>query len=295
MKTSVSFLQQMQSWTLLLLFFTCCQISYGQSLFQSDNNPGSLNPEAEQPLFRPGPGGSPAHLLTAEKDPDQWHFMVAPYIMFANAWGTEGIGNLPNIKVDQNPSDLFNHLNFGAMVYAQASGGPWTISSDIIYFNLKASVSGTPVIYSGDASTKQLAWELALMHKLTPWLDAGLAGQLNNLNGNYNLAINSTAGTFITGGTRSKAWVDPSIIGNAHFVFSPKWSLVARGNIGGFDIGSKLFWQLQAYVGYTVSPLFTLSFGYRIMDINYQSGTGADRFLYDVNTFGPVLRFGFNF
>ncbi len=290
MKTSATFLHQMQSWVLLIILVTCCQISYGQNMIQNDNPGGSGTGH-----YGSGSGNTAAHLRMEEKDPDAWHFLIAPYIMFANVYGTEGIGNLPNITVDQNPGDVFNHLNFGAMVYAQASGGPWTISSDLIYLKFSANVSGTPVIYSGDATSKQVSWELALLHKLTPWLDAGIGGQLNTMNGNYNLAINSTAGTFITGGTRSKSWVDPSIIGNAHFQFSPKWSLLARGNVGGFSVGSKFYWQMQAYVGYRVSEIFTLSAGYRLIDINYESGTGSDRFLYDVNTFGPVIRFGFTF
>ena len=290
-----SILQQMQSWVLPVLFLVACsQISYGQSINQSDNT-GGLTFTGEHSHYGPGSGVSSAHLLTAENDPGQWHFLIEPYFMFANVHGTEGIGNLPDIHVDQSPSDIFNHLKFGAMIYAEASKGPWKISSDLIYLKLGANVSGTRLIYSGDASTKQLSWELALLRKFTPWLDAGLGAQLNSISADYNIAINTPAGAFITGGSRSKTWVDPSIIGNAHFDLSPKWSLLIRGNIGGFGIGSKFYWQMQAYAGYHLSQLFSISAGYRAIGIDYESGSGADRFLYDVNTFGPVIRFGFSF
>jgi hypothetical protein len=29
--------------------------------------------------------------------------------------------------------------------------------------------------------------------------------------------------------------------------------------------------------------------------VDYEKGSGQDRFLYDINTFGPVVRLGFNF
>jgi len=68
-----------------------------------------------------------------------------------------------------------------------------------------------------------------------------------------------------------------------------------RADIGGFGLGSDLTWQIQAYAGYRFSKLFQITAGYRIMSIDYEKGSGQDRFLYDMNTFGPVLRLGFNF
>jgi hypothetical protein len=54
-------------------------------------------------------------------------------------------------------------------------------------------------------------------------------------------------------------------------------------------------WQLQADLGYRPSKSWFLSFGYRVIDVDYESGSGADRFKYDMQTFGPVAKIGFNF
>jgi hypothetical protein len=54
-------------------------------------------------------------------------------------------------------------------------------------------------------------------------------------------------------------------------------------------------WQWQADVGYRHSERLLFSFGYRIIDIDYDQGSGLDRFVYDMQTFGPVLKVGFNF
>jgi hypothetical protein len=53
-------------------------------------------------------------------------------------------------------------------------------------------------------------------------------------------------------------------------------------------------WQVQGYAGYRFSKLFQTSIGYRIIAIDYDKGTGEDRFRYDMNTFGPNIRLGFN-
>jgi len=36
-----------------------------------------------------------------------------------------------------------------------------------------------------------------------------------------------------------------------------------------------------------------LSTGYRFISVDYEKGSGSDRFLYDMDTFGLIVRFGF--
>ena len=67
-----------------------------------------------------------------------------------------------------------------------------------------------------------------------------------------------------------------------------------RAEIGGFGIGSDLAWQLQAMAGYRFSKLFDLTAGYRVISLDYQSGEGLSTFVYDMVTFGPMIRLGFN-
>lgn len=55
---------------------------------------------------------APATFAQGSAD-DQWRFVVEPYVMFPNVNGTVGLDNLPDVSVDQSPSDLFKHLQFG--------------------------------------------------------------------------------------------------------------------------------------------------------------------------------------
>src|SRR5215813_10732242 len=60
----------------------------------------------------------------------KWHFLLEPYVMFPNMHGTVGLDGLPSVEVDENPGDIFSNLQIGAMLYAEAKKGFWTISSD---------------------------------------------------------------------------------------------------------------------------------------------------------------------
>lgn len=225
---------------------------------------------------------------------NKWHFLLEPYIMFPNMNGTAGLGGLPNAPVDENPGDIFNNLQFGAMLYAEAKKGFWTFSSDLTYMHLKSEAAIGDAFGTGTVDIKQLAWELAGMRQLAPWFELGLAFQLNHIKSDVVLFINTSGGVEERTSKIDETWVDPSVLTRVKFDLSKKWFFQFRGNIGGGGIGSDLYWQLQGYFGYRFSKLFQLSAGYRAIYIDYETGSGDERFVYDMTTFGPVLRFGFN-
>jgi len=225
---------------------------------------------------------------------NKWQFLLEPYMMFPNMSGTTGLGDLPNASVDENPGDIFKNLQFGAMLYAEAHRGFWTISSDVTYMKLKSDVNIKNGIVSGTAEIKQLAWELAGMRQLSPWFELGLAFQLNSIKSDVDLFITTSGGVQERTSKIDETWVDPSILTRIKFDLSKKWFFQFRGNIGGGGIGSDLYWQLQGYFGYHFSKLFQLSAGYRVIYIDYETGSGNDRFVYNMTTFGPAIRFGFN-
>lgn len=226
----------------------------------------------------------------------KWQFLVEPYVLFPNMNGTTGVGNLPDVTVDANPGDIFSRLQMGAMLNLEASNDTWTIASDFIYMNLKQDVTAGPVIKNGELSAKQFAWELAGLRRVTPWLEVGIGGILNSIQAEANINVNNIGG----GSTnrvkkQSQTWYDPMLIARIKHNPVKKFMYEFRGEIGGFGIGSNFAWQVQAYAGYRFSKLFHMTAGYRVISLNYETGEGEDRFLYNVDTFGPVIRFGFNF
>jgi len=228
---------------------------------------------------------------------NKWTFLVEPYIMLPSLNGVAGLGTLPDANVDASASDIFNHLQFGAMLFVEAHHGKWSIGSDILYMHLNQDVTpDNTLINSGTVDMKQLGWEISGLYAFLPWLDAGAGARLNNIEGAADLNVN----TFPPGTTvqmskdLTETWVDPIIIVRLKNSESSKLITQLRADVGGFGIGSTLAWQVQANVGYRFSKLFTTTMGYRYLSVDYENGSGEERFLYDIDSFGPVVRFGFN-
>jgi hypothetical protein len=69
---------------------------------------------------------------------------------------------------------------------------------------------------------------------------------------------------------------------------SDSWSIAGEGNVGGFGAGSKLAWNIQAFLGYRTSLLgyeTTFALGYRALHQDYSHND----FKWDVTTQGPLL------
>jgi len=206
--------------------------------------------------------------------------------------GEISVRRLPASEVDADAGDIFGHLKFGAMLYAEVNfDDKWSVAGDFLYMNLEQDIERSGLITGGTASAKQLAVELAGLKPIAPWLEAGIGGRvidmkaaldLNRIGGNEN-------------GSSRKTWFDPIIILRAQGVTHEKWIFQFRGDLGGFGVGSDFTWQVQANAGYRFSKLFHAAIGYRVLDMDYDKGDGTERFMYDIRTSGPMIRFGFSF
>jgi hypothetical protein len=198
-------------------------------------------------------------------------------------------------EIDAAVGDIFDRLQSGFMLYAEAQNGIWAISSDFLYMNLNQDVVPTKIIKSGSVSVSESAWELAGLRKILPWLEGGIAGRLVSLKLDMEVARNLVGGgTTAQKEDLTQTWIDPVLVVRMKLPDSGKWLVQLRGDIGGFGVGSELTWQIQVYGGYRFSNLFQVTAGYRALGIDYEKGTGQDRFVYNVTTFGPVLQLGFN-
>ena len=226
----------------------------------------------------------------------EWSYLVEPYLLFPNMSGNVGLADLPEVTVDANTNEIFGNLKMGAMLYAEASNDKWAIGSDLLYMSLAQGVKPGLVIGSGEFTAKQFAWEVSGLRKVTPWLELGVGGILNSLTSGVDIKQNN-----LGGGTTSKSkeitqtWFDPMLIARVKSKAGEKFIYQFRGEIGGFGIGSDLAWQMQAVAGYQFSKLFSITGGYRIISLDYETGSGQNFFKYDVDTSGPTVRFGFQF
>ncbi len=236
----------------------------------------------------------------AQAAPDgQWHFLVQPYALFPNMRGDTGVADLPTVPVDEDPSDIFENLQMGAMFYAEARNDHWTFSTDLLYMNLGADIEDEDglIVTEGDVDLTQTGWEVAVMRRLTPSFELGIGATYNQIDVDLDFTITTPLGSNDFSGGLEENWIDPTIVFRATRPLDDagKWFFQTRGNIGGFGVGSDLMWQLMVDVGYRPSEKWFFAFGYRVIDIDYENGSGLDRFVYDMQTFGPQLKLGINF
>ena len=227
-----------------------------------------------------------------------WNFLVEPYAMFPNMSGKIGLGELDDVSFNAGPSEIFSNLKMGAMLYLEATHGKWNINTDLLYMNIAEGVDPRAYVVNGEVSAKQLGWETAGLYSVIPNLQVGVGILLNSIESEVNInRYMIPGGIGNSNKSLSETWVDAMII--ASFVNKPgsKFLYKLRGEVGGFGISgdSNFAWQVQGYAGYRFSELFQLTAGYRVIGLDYATGSGSDRFLFDDDTYGGVIRFGFNF
>jgi hypothetical protein len=91
---------------------------------------------------------------------------------------------------------------------------------------------------------------------------------------------------------RKLQWTDPFIGARIQADLSDRWNLFAEADIGGFNMGSDLSVQGQAYLGYR-THIFNqpalLRFGYRALYQDYEGGDILGHsFKWNVTEHGPV-------
>jgi hypothetical protein len=230
--------------------------------------------------------------FTQDAPAKKWHYLGDLYMMFPNMKGDIAVASLPEVKVNADEADILGNLKFGGMFYLEATNDDWAISSDFIYMKLNQGLQTTNLIKSGSVTMEELAWEVDGLKRIAPWFEAGLGGRLVSLN----TGIDATGVlNEVHKGSASKTWFDPVMIMRTQGAINEKWLMQFRGDVGGFGVGSDFSWQIQANAGYRFSKLFQATLGYRYIGIDYDKGEGAERFLYNIDTFGWVVHLGFNF
>jgi len=91
--------------------------------------------------------------------------------------------------------------------------------------------------------------------------------------------------------SKGNDWFDPYIGLRGRYQLSDAFYLIARGDIGGFGIGSDLTGQVYGAVGCQLSRNIYAEAGYRCLFIDYRK----DGLIYDVATQGVQITVGINF
>ena len=90
-----------------------------------------------------------------------------------------------------------------------------------------------------------------------------------------------------------KKWVDPMFGLRWYWKFADKWALITRGDVGGFGAGSDFAWSAGGVIDWRPWKHVGFLVGYRALYMDYEDGSGSEKFAFDATMHGPLL--GVNF
>ena len=66
-----------------------------------------------------------------------------------------------------------------------------------------------------------------------------------------------------------------------------------RGDIGGFNVGSRYTWQMLGLIDFKPLKYMSLFAGGRALDVDYADGSGVEKFIYSARMYGPIMALNF--
>ena len=222
---------------------------------------------------------------------DGWEFRLGLPLWVSGLKGDTGVLGV-TIPVDVQFKDIFKLLDMAAAFSFEARKGPWGLQTSGIYMDLSnaAETPGT-LITSMNLELKQLMLDAAVSYAV---VDNDCASLELLAGARYNHIYNGLTveqPLVTTFNESSKSWIDPYLGLQGRAKLTNTLTFVGKGDIGGFDIGSNLTWQLYGGLEYQISPSWHLGVGYRYLSVDYASGG----FTYDIDTSGPQIELGINF
>jgi hypothetical protein len=242
-----------------------------------------------------------------EKPADnKWEFHIIPYLWMT---GIKGDATVKGIEgdVDVTFGDIWDNLDFAGQVHMEVRKGRWGFFLDPTYLKLSSDEHvDRPIVGRIEADFTVTNWlvEFGGLYQLAKWplgADEGTALFLDALGGGryWYLKNELDLDVPLVGLGRkfkeSEDWIDPFVGLRLRTELTKKLSLVLRGDVGGFGVGSDFTWNASAILGYHFSQTVSAWLGYRVLGVDYESGSGSSKFKYDVTMSGPMVGLGFSF
>jgi len=234
---------------------------------------------------------------------DTWDFQFTPYFWLAALDGDSTLNGITG-SADLDFSELWDFVDFGASGRLEAWNGKWGFLLDASYLDLGADYTALvgPAVIDTEVDLKQTIVDVGVAYRLVqkPVGKSGVQSlTLESLGGlryeylKQEAKLNVAAGPLAAGRTigGDEEWVEPFVGARLTWGITKNVAAVIRGDIGGFGIGSAsdLTWNLLAGVDWQFRKNMSLKAGYRILEIDYEHGSGTSAFGLDAQMKGPIL------
>jgi hypothetical protein len=228
------------------------------------------------------------------------------------------------IKIDADFSDTASEMDslVALMGYTEARKKPWSAYFDLVYANIgftnsdlreRSPVPGLSFTANSETGVglSLLVAELGGMYELGHWnsssggetgLDVLAGGRYFHTSVDLAFEVTGAVNLPALGLTREGSlavarsggidWIDPIVGLRLRHDFSGGDRLQLRADIGGFGVGSEFSWQLMAAYAHDFQwgdSVMSFAIGYRVLDVDYSTGSGLQQFTFDTTIHGPLL------
>jgi len=216
-----------------------------------------------------------------------WNYAFSPYLWFTGLDGSITARG-ETFPVDISFSDALDDLELAIMFRFEGWKNRWGYYMETFFIDTTSRVTtnGT-LLLKVDVDM----WIIDLgagyrIHEFTT--EKGLPGTFDLLAGIRYYDSGTDLFIIETGNFSSGTdWTDFVIGGRFSYPISEKWTFRMRGDLA-FG-GSDLTWNAVAAFDYKWKEKWSLLIGYRILDIDYEEGSGANRKAFDIRMDGPAL------
>jgi len=180
-----------------------------------------------------------------------------------------------DVSVHATPGDLLSNFRFGLMGVVEPSYKRIVLPLDLVWVRLeddkalpfpnlmvnKAKLKGSEFILTPKVGYRLVDSRFVKIDALTGFRYWHFSENLKFVPSNLNLSFSN-----------SQNWVDPLVGGRILANLSPKISVSIGGDVGGWNTGSVLDYQIAGVLGYRIKPAVVLQAGYRYLAVDYRNG-----------------------
>jgi hypothetical protein len=237
-------------------------------------------------------------------DPDSWRFSLTLYGWLAGMDGSLSGGQDGGFQVDADVdvdvSDAIDNIDslFGLMGHVEARRGPLSVFGDVLYLTLEAD-GETRLGGESNVDVKASIVELGVayeVYRAPVWgsskrhFGAEVLGGARYAGVDVEVDVFTAAGGQLSADGR-KDWIDPFVGLRGRLDITDNLYTFARGDVGGFGVGSDFVWNANLGVGFEITDNFDIAAGYRWLDYDFEEGD----FTFDLQIAGPWIALVFKF
>jgi hypothetical protein len=215
------------------------------------------------------------------------------YIVGIGIDGSASAGPL-TADIDVSMSEVFENLEMGAMGSYRWDSDPWAFQLDAIYASLGADQTGSRGIARATLDLNQIMIEGDVGYQLSENFELMVGARYWDFETEIELVGSGPLG-IVRRSEGAESWVDPLIGLRVVAPISESWTFIARGDVGGFGVGSDFAWHASAFFDWRFSEQFSMLFGYRIFDFEFEERGDAGLFALDMQESGPGIGIAFSF